>query len=167
MKETTAEIWIGSAQGSSFMGTQGGLNATTLLLLRENSRPAWMMMPGNLYDSKPPRLGKPKVWVPTPSHPCEDALLMFAILEDKCPEVRAVFSEFEKSRDRNRLDLDRRFARGLPKVVYTSCQSHLTGWHVVLSVGRYSLAKRDLAALKKYRNLDIEIRETTSIQRHA
>lgn len=149
------------------MGTQGGLNATTLLLLRENSRPAWMMMPGNLYDSKPPRLGKPRVWVPTSSHASEDALLMFAILEAKSPEVKAVFSEFEKSRDRNRLDLDRRFAKGLPKVVYTTCQNHLSGWHLVVSVGRYSLAKRDLAVLKKYRKLDIEIRETTSIQRRA
>ena len=167
MRETTAEIWIGPSQAKSFIGTQGGLNATTLLLLRENSRPAWMMMPGNLYDSKPPRLGKPRVWVPTSSHASEDALLMFAILEAKSPEVKAVFSEFEKSRDRNRLDLDRRFAKGLPKVVYTTCQNHLSGWHLIVSVGRYSLAKRDLAVLKKYRKLDIEIRETTSIQRRA
>lgn len=167
MRETTAEIWIGTAQGSDFMGTQGGINATHLLLLRENSRPAWMLMPGNLYDSKPPVLGKPKVWVPTANHPTEDALLMFAILGAKNLSVKAVFEEFEKSRTQNRLDLDDLFGKGLPKEVYAACQRHLANWHVVVSVGSYSLAKRDLSALKKYKKLDIEIRETTSIQDHA
>ena len=167
MRETTAEIWIGPAQGSDFMGTQGGINATHLLLLRENSRPAWMLMPGNLYDSKPPVLGKPKVWVPTANHPTEDALLMFAVLGAKNLAVKAVFEEFEKSRTRNRLDLDDLFGKGVPKDVYAACQRHLADWHVVVSVGSYSLAKRDLSALKKYKKLDIEIRETTSIQDHA
>ena len=167
MKETTAEIWIGHAQGSEFMGTQGGINATHLLLLRENSRPSWMLMPGNLYDSHSPELGKPKVWVPTANHPTEDALLMFAILGAKNRSVKAVFEEFEKSRTRNRLDLDDLFAKGVPKEVYAACQRHLSDWHVVVSVGSYSLAKRDLSALKKYKHLDIEIRETTSIQDHA
>ena len=120
-------------------------------------------MPGNLYDSKPPVLGKPKVWVPTANHPTEDALLMFAILGAKNLSVAAVFEEFEKSRTRNRLDLDDLFGKGLPKEVYAACQRHLADWHVVVSVGSYSLAKRDLSALKKYKKLDIEIRETTSI----
>ena len=164
MRETTAEIWIGPAQSSEFMGTQGGINATHLLLLRENSRPAWMLMPGNLYDSKPPVLSKPKVWVPTGNHPTEDALLMFAILGAKNHSVKAVFEEFEKSCTRNRLDLDDLFGKGVPKEVYAACQRHLADWHVVISVGSYSLAKRDLSALKKYKHLDIEVRETTSIQ---
>jgi hypothetical protein len=47
--------------------------------------------------------------------------------------------------------------------VYAACQRHLADWHVIVSVGDYSIAKRDLSALKKYKNLDIEIRETTSI----
>ena len=44
MRETTAEIWIGHAEGSDWMGTQGGLNASHLLLLRENSRPAYLAL---------------------------------------------------------------------------------------------------------------------------
>lgn len=134
------------------MGTQGGINATHLLLLRENSRPAWMLMPGNLYDSEPPVLGKPKVWVPTASHPVEDALLMFAILGAKDRSVKAVFDEFEKSRTRNRLDLDDLFGKGVPKEVYAACQRHLSDWHVIVSVGSYSLAKRDLSVLKNIGN---------------
>jgi hypothetical protein len=165
MNETTAEIWVGPAQGSGWTGTQGGLNATHLLLLRENSRPAWMLMPGNLYDSKPPELSRPKVWVPSFPHPLEDALLLFAVMGAKVPEVRAVLGEFEKSRSRNRLYIDESFPKGFPRQVYTANQKHLKGWHVVISVGDGSHAKKDFGALKKYKGLDIEVRETTSFQR--
>ena len=164
MRETTAEIWVGPSQNSDFIGTQGGINATHLLLLRENSRPAWMMVQGNLYDKEAPLIGRPKVWVPTPSHPTEDGLLLFAILGAKDRAVKAVFDEFVKSRSRSRLDLDELFAKGAPKELYATCQRNLSGWHVIVSVGSYSLAKRDLSALKKYRHLDIEIRETTAKQ---
>ena len=167
MRETTAEIWIGPAQGSDFMGTQGGINPTHLMLLRENSRPAWMLMPGNLYDSEPPVLSKPKVWVPTAAHPIEDALVMFGVLGAKNRDIRTALDAVNTSRSRNRFDLDELFGKGLPVSVYTVCQRHLSDLHVILSVGRYSLAKRDLSALKKYKHLDIEIRETTSIQDRA
>lgn len=163
MRETTAEIWIGPAQGSDWMGTQGGINATNLLLLRENSRPAWMLMPGNFYDSKPPVLGRPKVWVPSFGHPVEDALLLFAVMGARIPEVKAVLAEFDKSKSRNRLDVDSLFPKGFPKQVYAANRRHLKDWHVVVSVGDYSYAKRDLKALKKYEGLDIEVRQTTTI----
>ena len=146
------------------MGTQGGLNATHLLLLRENHRPAWMLMPGNLYDSKPPALGRPKVWVPSMTHPIEDALLLFAVMGAKIAEVKAVLGEFEKSRSRNRLDIGDNFPNGFPKQVYSTNQKHLKDWHVVASVGSYSLAKRDLESLTKYKGLDVEVRETTTRQ---
>ena len=165
MRETTAEIWIGPEQGSTWMGTQGGLNATHLMLLRENSRPAWMLMPGNLYDSPPPILGKPKVWVPSFNHPLEDALVLFAVMGAKIPEVRAVLSEFEKSRNRSKLDVDAVFPKGFPKEVYSANQKHLRNWHFVISASDGSHAKKDLEVLKKYKGLDIEVRETSSFQR--
>lgn len=162
MRETTAEIWIGPDQSSDWMGTQGGINATHLMLLRENSRPAWMLLPGNLYDAKPPTIGPAKVWVPTAKNPIQDALLLFAVMGAKVPEVRAVLNEFEKSRSKARLDLDDKFPRGLPKQVYEACQRHLKGWQVVVSVGSYSLARADLESLKRYSQLNVEVRETTS-----
>ena len=82
-------------------------------------------------------------------------------------DVKAVFDEFEKSRSRTRLDLDDIFANGVPIEIYEACQQHLSDWHVIVSVGSYSLARRDLSALKKYKNLDIEIRETTSVHDRA
>jgi len=161
MHETTAEIWIGHDQSSEWMGTQGGINATHLLLLRENSRPAWMLLPGNLYDAKPPTIGPAKVWVPTPKTPLQDALLLFAVMGAKVPEVRAVLNEFEKSRSKSRLDLDEKFPRGVPRQVHDACRRHLTGWHVIANVGEYSLASRDLDVLSAYEGLNIEVRMTT------
>jgi hypothetical protein len=160
MHETTAEIWIGHDQSSEWMGTQGGINPTHLMLLRENSRPAWMLLPGNLYATKPPTIGPAKVWVPTAKNPIQDALLLFAVMGAKVPEVRAVLNEFEKSRTKNRLDLDDKFPRGLPKQVYEANQRHLKGWHVIVSVGNYSLARADLGTLRKYSYLNVEVRET-------
>jgi hypothetical protein len=145
------------------MGTNGGLNATHLMLLRENSRPAWMLLPGNLYDAKPPTIGPAKVWVPTLRRPIEDALLLFAILGAKVPEVRAVFNEFEKSRSKSRLDLSERFPRGLPRQVYEASRRHLDGWHVVVNIGDYSLATADVDELVKYRGLTVELRRTSPI----
>ncbi len=162
MRETTAEIWIGPDQSSDWMGTQGGINATHLMLLRENSRPAWMLLPGNFYDANPPTIGPAKVWVPTARNPIKDALLLFAVMGAKVPEVRAVLNEFEKSRSKARLDLNDKFPRGLPKQVYEACQRHLKGWRIVVSVGSYSLARADSESLKRYSQLNVEVRETTS-----
>ena len=161
MRETTAEIWIGPDQSSDWMGTQGGINATHLLLLRENSRPAWMLLPGNLYDTKPPTIGPAKVWVPTPKTPLQDALLLFAVMGAKVAEVRSVLNEFEKSRSKSRLDLAEKFPRGVPKQIHDACRRHLTGWHVIVNVGEYSLAARDLNVLSTYEGLKIEVRTTT------
>ena len=160
MRETTAEIWIGKDQSTDWMGTQGGINASHLLLLRENSRPAWMLLPGNLYDSEPPLIKSSKVWNPTLENPVQDALLLFAVLGAKVPEVRAVFNEFEKSRVKSRIDLGAKFPRGVPKSVYRASQRHLNGWHVIVSAGSYSLAFRDLEALSQYSGLNVEVRVT-------
>ena len=160
MRETTAEIWIGGDQSSDWMGTMGGINPTYLMLLRENSRPAWMLLPGNLYDTNPPILGSPKVWNPTIENPIHDALPLFAVMGAKVPEIRAVFNEFEKSRSKNHLDLEAKFPRGVPKQIYAASQRHLNGWHVIVSAGSYSLANRNLDALSLYPGLNIEVRTT-------
>lgn len=158
MRETTAEMWIGPNQSSSWAGTQGGLNATHLLLLRENSRPSWLLLPGNLHDSKPPVVGPAKVWVPTPVRPVQDALLLFALMGAKVAAVLEVFKGYDKTRNRSRFDLVEKFPRGLAEEIYTACQLHLNDWHVVLSVGKNSLANQDLNQLDRYRGLNVEIR---------
>jgi len=163
MRETTAEIWIGEDQSSDWIGTQGGINATHLLLLRENSRPAWMLLPGNLYDSKPPLIKPSKVWNPTLENPIQDALLLFAVLGAKVPEVRAVFNEYEQSRSKSRIDLSAKFPRGVPKSIYAANQRHLKGWQVIVSAGSYSLASRDLDALSMYSGINCEVRVTRKL----
>jgi hypothetical protein len=158
MRETTAEMWIGPDESSSWAGGQNGINATFLLLLRENSRPSWLLLPGNFYDRNPPFIGPSKAWIPTQSSPAQDALLLFAVLGAKVPEIRAVFNSHEKARGRNNLDLSERFPGGLPKDIYTKCQEHLFGWKIVLSVGKHSLANEDINELGSYKGLNIDVR---------
>jgi hypothetical protein len=128
------------------------------MLLRENSRPAWMLLPGNLHDSKPPLLKPARVWIPTPNNPVQDALLFFAVVGARVPEVRAVYGEFNKARVKNRVDLAEDFPQGLPKQIYETCQKHLKSLHVVVSVGNGSLALADLKALDRYTGLNLDIR---------
>lgn len=158
MRATTAEIWIGPDQSSSWNGTHSGINATHLMLLRENSRPAWMLLPGNLYDANPPSKTRASVWVPTISKPLQDALLLFAVMGAKVTEVRAVLNEFEKSRNKSRVNLAEKFPRGLPKQIYSACQRHLEGWRMIVSVGEYSLARGDIASLASYEGVKTEVR---------
>lgn len=161
MHETTAEIWIGPDQTNNWIGTQGGINATHLLLLRENSRPAWLLLPGNLYESRPPAIGPAKVWVPTPGKPVQDALLLFSIMGAKVPEILTVFDEFYKSRNRTRIDLSEEFSEGVISELYFAVKQHLVGWKVVVSVGRQSLANKDLGQLDDYHGLNLDIRLST------
>ena len=166
MQETTAEIWIGPSQGGSYGGTSGGLNATWLLLLRENSRPSWLLLPGNVYDEKPPPMRTRGVWIPSHDHPIEDALVLFAVQGAQHPEITAVFKEFVKQRSSKQLNVDQIYPDGFPDVVYKTCRRLLAGWHVVVNVGEYSHAQFDSSALDEYRAIDLEVR-TTSIRRAA
>ena len=144
-----------------YMGTKGGLNATHLMLLRENSRAAWLLMSGDLYSSQPPPPARPKVWVPSTSHPIEDALLQFAILGARVPEVRKAFRESMNVRSFSRYDIDANYPKGLPKSIYAINRQHLKDWHIVISLGDYSLARHDIKATEKYSGVDIEVRRTT------
>jgi hypothetical protein len=158
MRETTAEIWIGPDQSSDWIGTLSGINASYLLLLRENSRPSWMLLPGNFHDPEPPKVRLAGAWVPTPSRPLEDALLLFAALGAKEGSVRDALAKLGVSLDASHFDLSALFPKGLPNHVYELSRESLVGWRVVVSIGDSSLAKSDLASLRSYAGLKIEVR---------
>ena len=162
MRETTAEIWIGPSQSEGFFGSSGGINATWLLLLRENSHPSWILLPANVYDEKPPLMRNRGVWVPSHDHPLEDALLLFAVQGAKHPEITAVFKEFVKQRSNRQFDISQSYPDGFPEVVYDTARRLLSGWQIVVSAGDYSHALFDVSALDHYRASDIEVRATSS-----
>lgn len=165
MTETTAEIWIRKSASPPGWGLESGENPSYLLLLGENHRSFWMLMSFDLHISKPPVVSRPKRWVPSFKHPIEDAMLLFAVMGAKVPEVRTALGEVDKSRNRNYLDVDGLFPKGFPRQVYAANQKYLKNWHVVVSLSNGSHAKLDVDALSKYEGLDIEVRETTSFHR--
>ncbi len=157
MPETTAEMWIGPNQSSSSVGTQGCLNVIHLPPLRENSHPFSLLLPGNLQDFKPPVVSLAKVWVPTPVRPRQDGLLLFALMGTKVAAVLEFFKGYGRTRSRSSFDLVEKFPRGVAKEIHTVCQQHLNDRHVVLSVGKNSLANQDLNQLDRYQGLNLEI----------
>lgn len=158
MPETTAQMWIGPNQSSSLVGTQGGLNAIHLLTPRENSRPLSLLLPGNFQDFKPPVMSLAKVWVPTPVRSGQDGLLLFALMRTKVAAVLEGFEGYGKTRSRSRFGLVGKIPRSMAKEIHTACQQHLNDWHVVLSVGKNSLANQVLNQLDRYQGFNLEIR---------
>ena len=160
MRETTAEIWIGPDQTTDFMGTSGGINATWLMLLRENSRPAWMLIPGNLHDSEPPNHQSPRVWVPSRDRSLEDALVMFAVCGAEDPSVIAMVRQFVAADSLDAIDVGVLFPDGLPDQIYEISYQALRNWHVIVSAGEYSLIARQMESLRSFTGLSIEARTT-------
>ena len=165
VRETTAEIWIGPDQSTDWIGTQGGINSSHLMLLRENSRPSWLLLPGNLYDARPPQIQPVSAWIAPPDRLIQVGLLMFAVLGARVPEVAEALMGQSKWEQQSNLDLDRLFPTGIPDSTHEICRESLRGWHVIVSVGSGSSAYVDKDSLGAYRYLTTEVRETTWINR--
>ena len=159
MKETTAEIWIAPDQSKGWYSTNGGLNPTHLMLLRENDYPAWLLLPGNLHDSNVELKGPHPVWVPT-RRALEDALLMFAVIKLEIPSVCEMFEQLGGARKRDQLNLDSLFLDGVPETLYQECKTQLQNLHVVISANDRSLARGNCSAMASYTGLNMDVRLT-------
>lgn len=161
MRETTAEIWIGPDQSNGWYSTNGGLNPSHLMLLRENDSPAWLLLPGNLHDTNVEIGGPHPVWVPS-RRALEDALLMFAVMKLEIPRVCEIFEQLGGSTDRDQLNLGNLFPDGVPETLYQECRTQLQNLHVVISANERSLARGDCSAMTSYTGLNVDVRLTVS-----
>lgn len=157
MKETTAEIWIGPDQSKGWYSTNGGLNPTHLMLLRENDYPAWLLLPGNLHDSNVELKGPHPVWVPT-RRALEDALLMFAVIKLEILSVCEMFEQLGVPLERDQLNLNALFPDGVHETLYQECKTQLRNLHVVISANEGSLARGNCSAMVAYTGLNIDVR---------
>lgn len=101
------------------------------------------------------------VWVPSSTHIVDDALVQFAVCGARNPDVISVFREHVDQDSFESLDIDNLFPDGLPTPIYEATRRMLEGWHIVASVGDYSIAVRDVDSLKMFENLTTEIRTTS------
>jgi len=127
MATLTAQILVGESHPN-----HGGINPSHYLFLSENSRPAWILTPENIFseDQEQDKI----VWIPTLENMLEDALLMIGIyvLQDEglCELAREYFDDLEtdhielyddiNEEDRNKLYQQCRKLEHNYKIVITS-----------------------------------------------
>ncbi len=93
----TAQILVGRAHQN-----HGGINPSHYLFLSENSRPAWVLVPQNIFTESRENESKKITWIPTLEYMLEDALLMIGlyVLEDEklCDLAEKYFKDFKAKR---------------------------------------------------------------------
>lgn len=156
MRTTTAELWIGPAQRSEFMGSDVGMNSTHHAILRENSTPGWILVPGTLYDDDPPDITQRIVWIPT-ERVIEDGLLLLAVhalsLQPVVESLERVVGGDITARHLDLCD----FGDGhLPEAVYASCREAFVRAHLAVMAFEGSIVMRHLAVLSQY-SMDLEV----------
>lgn len=160
MRSTTAELMISPPEGRDFIGPAAGLNPTHYLLLRENSTPGWLLVPGDMYN---PEGDRSQTQACIPSHRVlEDGLVFAAACAVGLPSVRASFGKV--------VDLTASHIQipphGLPEDVYETCARSFSDAHIAIVNWHGSLIERDLPLLSQY-GFDLELfRPSFSRRRH-
>ena len=151
MGTMTAQILIGTPHQN-----HGGITPTHCLYLSENSRPAWILVPQNIFIEKEDQNYGKIVWIPTLENMLEDALLMIGLhvvqdekiknLAEKCfhnesPEHAALYEDIKKEDLENLYALSRQMGNR---------------FKIIISVFRESSIMPQLKMLEKYR-MDVEM----------
>ncbi|MCK8827814.1 hypothetical protein MWH25_08680 [Natroniella acetigena] len=94
MGTMTAQVLVGNSHPN-----HGGINPSHYLFLSENSRPAWILVPQNIFPGGGRGKRDKVTWIPTLENMLEDALLMIGlyVLEDEnlIELARQYFNDFE------------------------------------------------------------------------
>lgn len=98
MATLRAQILVGQSHQN-----HGGINPTHYLYLSENSKPAWILVPENIFeDNENSEFSSRIIWIPTIDNILEDALLMIGlyVLKDEklINMAEKYFNDFNKSK---------------------------------------------------------------------
>jgi hypothetical protein len=134
----------------------GGIGPTHYAFLSENSRPAWMLVSQNVFDSGRRGGWKKIVWIPTVEHMLEDGILMMAIhvLRDK--DVLSNAKKSFKTANLNRVELYEDIESEALIKLYEQCRSIKILFKIVLTVLEGSTIMRQVGILEKY-SMDVEV----------
>ena len=150
MATLTAQILIGSSHQN-----HGGIQPTHYLSLSENSRPAWILVPENIFgpgNEKNPRI----TWIPTIENMLEDALLMIAINVLKDEGVIDLAKEHFKRDIHGPLALYEDIDQAALKNLYQECRKLKNRYKIVLTVLEGSSIRNQLKVLNDY-GIDMEV----------
>jgi hypothetical protein len=152
MSTYTAQILVGSPHPN-----HDGLEPTHSLYLSENSRPAWILVKGNLWADELYN-NERIVWIPTIENMIDDALLMIGlyIVQDK--ELQAKISKY-LNRQQDIVEIHRDIKKNELKKLYEMNKRALgqrKGFKIIATVFRDSTAHKLLDSFLAY-SIDMEI----------
>jgi hypothetical protein len=148
MATLTAEILVGSPHPN-----HDGINPTHYMFLSENSRPAWMLVPENIFQETP----EAKItWIPTIENMLEDALLMIAIHVLKEEEIVKLAEKFFTNTKPHWAELYRDISKEDREALYEKCRKIENKYKIILTVFATSTIHSQLAVLEHYK-MDVEV----------
>lgn len=150
MATLTAQILVGRSHPNS-----GGINPTHYLLYSENDRPAWTLVPENVFTNSSEQTAEKIVWIPTADNPLEDALLMIALFAVRDEKVRALAQRHVRNLE-DRVEVPEAFDRPLLEELYGKSRAVQAGHKIVLTLLNGSTIYQHLPILDKYR-MEVEV----------
>ncbi len=150
MATLTAQILVGRAHPN-----HDGINPTHYLFLSQNDRPAWVLMPENVFGRR--STGAERItWLPTVEYMLEDALLMIAVHVLKNREIVKLSNSYFLNKDHNRAELYHDILESHLGELREKSRA-LRGDHkVILTVLKDSTILHQLSVLERYK-MDLEV----------
>ncbi|MBN1859838.1 MAG: hypothetical protein JW840_00095 [Candidatus Thermoplasmatota archaeon] len=145
MASFTAQMLVGDSDPY-----HGGINPTHYLFLSENSRPAWILVPQNIFDNKKVEKGK-ITWIPNLDSMLEDAFLMIAIYIIKDKEIVNLTKKYFTNSEENWVELYEDISIDDRFHLYEKCRQLKSDIRIVITVLDESSIKGHLKITKKYR----------------
>ncbi len=149
MGTMTAQMLIGASHPN-----HDGIDLKRYLFLSENSRPAWLLVEENIFQTT--NREKRVVWVPTVESMLEDAFLMIALHVVKDQELVQLARSFSKVATSHRLELYDSFEDVQRQELYKKCRQLAMFPKIILSVFIGSSLMVQLGVIEKY-DMDIEV----------
>jgi len=150
MAALTAQILVGTPHQN-----HGGINPTHYLFLSENSMPAWILVPENVFSEGSAKFNK-ITWIPTIENMLEDALLMIAIHVIKDEEICKLSQKCFTNKTIERAGLYQDIDEKDLKSLHEKCRETGTRYKIVVTVFEGSSIRNHLGVLENYK-MDVEI----------
>lgn len=150
MATFSAQIIVGDAHPND-----DGINPTHYVFLSENSRPAWVLVPENIFNRRKSATRK-VTWIPTVERMLEDALLMVAIHVMKDSEIVNLAHSLGSNIESERLELYSTFEDSHREQLYQKCREITDFPKMVITAFKGSSIETQLPIVEEY-GMDLEV----------
>ena len=160
MSTVTAQILVGTSHQH-----HDGIQPTHFLYLTENSKPAWILYPTDVFSERLKEI-KRIIWIPSVENMLEDGLLLIAIHALKHEEICNLADKYFKNKTDDRAFLYEDIKEEDRFELYEKCRGINIRYKVVITVLAGSTIMRQLPVLECYK-MDAEICTPKGIQAYS